>query len=664
MKIAIIDKIGLCYDGYTLNNSGLGGSESAVILIAKNLQRIGLEVTVFNNCIDSKSSEGIFNGVRYVDISKISQYDEKFDIVIVSRTVAPFLESAYQHIISNANLKILWAHDTFIDGDNSVEYLLVEKKIDYVFTLSDFHSSYILNCQHGRRRNFEVLKDKFFQTRNGAVKYIDEVDLSNKDKNKFVYNASATKGLVPLLDHIWPEIKKLIPKASLTVIGGYYRFREDAQPDEQEKTVKSYAGNYKDQSVTFTGVITQEQIAHIIAKSGWMLYPAAFPETFGISSLESLLYKTPIITNNFGALEETAIDGACYKIDYAIEPNVLFVDINKNQQISKFINLVYQAYHDDYKARQKREYCSIVDDIAGWDTVALQWKQFFYAKLEKYLPVDQYQQVEYINEKVRNVFGRVFNTSPIKTYSSFGPQKPIVVISPFYNSWGYIDKCIDSVASQSYDNYRHILICDNSDDLLVASNHIGNLPESIKSKYVLKYRTERYGALRNQVTEIEAIGDPNTIIMLLDGDDWLINNNTIFHYYNQLHSNHDFTYGSCYSLADSLDLIAQEYSLDTRINKSFKKELFPWNVPYTHLRTFKRFLFDNINYNQLKDGNGNFLIEGGDIALFYELIKNTDPYRIKAVKDVLTVYNDLNPLNDYKVNGETQTKNASLILSR
>ena len=45
-----------------------------------------------------------------------------------------------------------------------------------------------------------------FKTRNGAVQHIANVDLSKKDKNHFVYNASATKGMIPLVEDIWPKI--------------------------------------------------------------------------------------------------------------------------------------------------------------------------------------------------------------------------------------------------------------------------------------------------------------------------------------------------------------------------------------------------------------------------------------------------------------------------
>ena len=48
LKVAFIDILGLRYDGDTLTKRGLGGSESAVILMSRELCRLGFDVTVFN----------------------------------------------------------------------------------------------------------------------------------------------------------------------------------------------------------------------------------------------------------------------------------------------------------------------------------------------------------------------------------------------------------------------------------------------------------------------------------------------------------------------------------------------------------------------------------------------------------------------------------------
>jgi glycosyltransferase involved in cell wall biosynthesis len=662
MKLAIIDSLGLCYDGETLSKQGLGGSESAVILMAKELQNIGFEVTVFNNCKDgSNSKAGIYDGVRYIDNADSKSHNENYDIAIVSRTVTPFVSQDWP-FLHTAKKRILWLHDTFIEGDQIMEELAVSGKIDHIFTLSDWHTSYILTCAHGKKRNYEVLKRKIFQTRNGAVCHIPEVDLSKKDPNHFVYNASATKGMIPLVENIWPEIKKRLPQARLSIIGGYYRFREGADPDEQENTVEqlSKRQDLKDLGITFTGVIPQAEIAKILANAWMMLYPGAFPETFGISSLESLLYKTPLMTTRFGALEETAIDLACYHIDYAIEPNSLFPHINKEQQVQKFLQAFFAAYSTPYLHQQKQNYCDVVKNVAGWDTVALQWKQFFYSILGEFLSVDDYRKVSRINNKVARIFGRTSNMPVQKEYQSYGKQRRIVIISPVWNAESYIETNIKSVAAQDYENYVHIIIDDASTDntYIKAKQAIENLSPNAQTKFRLLQNSKNKGAIANQIKGI-AQCKPDDIVMLLDGDDWLINNNTIFHYYNDLYAEgYEFTYGSMWSVVDNIPLIAQDYPTSVKLNRSYREHHFNWKIPYTHLRTClgKHFFTLDVKKFQV---NGEWMKSGADNPLFYELIERVEPEKIYCNREIVCNYNDANPLNDYKIRGDEQNKNAS-----
>ena len=666
MKICIVDKLGLCYDGDTLAKQGLGGSESAVILIANELSNIGFDVTVVNNCIDaSHSKPGTYNGVRYMDNQDAYNHTELYDAVIVSRSISPFLENSNYPFIPTAQKRILWLHDTFIEGDQLVEQLVLSGVIHHIFTLSDFHTNYILNCEHGVRRNFEVLKKYIFQTRNGAVTHIPEVDLNKKDRNHFVFNASATKGLLPLVDRIWPLVKQQIPNAHLTVIGGFYRFREGAEPDQQENIVRNYASrqDLKDLGITFVGVIPQNKIAEILANATMMIYPGAFPETFGISSLESLLYNTPLVTTRFGALEETAFADACFLIDYAIEPNSLFPNINVDSQVQLFVNKVVEVYNNPYLYQQKQNACNAIKDIAGWDSVAEQWRQFLYKITDKFLPVDQYRDVTRINNKVARIFGRAHNMPVTKDYVSFGNQKKIAVISPFWNAENYIERHIRSVAQQDYENYIHILIDDNSDDnsYRVAEHTIYNLPIELQQKFRLLKNKQNKGAIANQLKAIELYTGADDIVILLDGDDWLVTNNTIFHYYNDLyHQGYEFTYGSMWSVVDNIPLIAQPYPLHVKQSKSYRDWLFNWRIPYTHLRTCDSKYFKTLDKNKFKDVNGNWMKSGADNPLFYELIEQVPAEKIFCNSEIVCNYNDANPLNDYKIRGEEQNSNADL----
>jgi glycosyltransferase involved in cell wall biosynthesis len=664
MKIAIIDTLGLCYDGDTLNKRGLGGSESAVILISKELVKLGLDVDVYNNCVDSEAKPGIYDGVKFIDHSAAHQFHEKvYDIVISSRSVNPFFAgNTYAEMCARARYRILWMHDTFCDGDQHIEGMLVSGYLNEVFTLSDWHTMYASTNDHGgQRRMQEVMKHKFWQTRNGTVRWIDEVDVSQKDKDLFVYNASATKGLIPLLKNIWPSVKHHIPTAKLTCIGGFYRFREGAEPDAQEKTVRDLMQDPEiaKLDVTFTGVIPQQEIASILSKANFMLYPADFPETFGISSLESLLYRTPIITSNFGALEETAIEEACYKINYPAVPNSLFPNVDSVSQAENFVRTTVEAYNNPYLHQQKRYACDIVKDVAGWDSVAKEWRQHFFNVFKIPLDVNSYREVSRITDKVARVFKRRnSNDEQRKRYTSYGKQKRMVVISPFYNAQDYVMHCINSVAQQDYDNYLHILIDDASTDnsYRVAQSTIENLPKEIQTKFRLIRNNENVGCIRNQFTGFSMTTDED-VIMLLDGDDWLINNNTIFHYYNDLYQQgYDFTYGSCWSLVDNIPLVAQDYPKEVIQSKTYRNHRFNWIVPYTHLRTFKADLTRSLNPSTFKTSEEEWMKAGADTPLFYELIERSkNPY---AVKEIMINYNDINPLNDYKIKGEEQNRNA------
>jgi glycosyltransferase involved in cell wall biosynthesis len=668
MKIAFIDTLGLTYDGSTLNKRGLGGSESAVIRMAQELVKIGFDVTVFNDCASDDSVPGLYDGVLYQPID-IAIKETGFDICIVSRSVKPYLEN--WSICSAAKHKVLWMHDTFCEGDNDIETLIGLGRIDEIFTLSDWHTAYVTHADHGKRRNFDILKNYIFMTRNGIGNMNPGwIDVRDKDPNLFVFNASVTKGMVPLVKQIWPKVKQHLPNAKLTIVGGYYKFREAAGPDQQEKDwtemMMQYGGD-----IHFTGVITQQEISEILRKASYMIYPVGFPETFGISTLEALAHNVPIITCRFGALEETAIDIASYKIPYPVEPNWALPWLNQDIQVDIFVDTVIAAYNNKYLHQQKMYACNQVKDICTWDTIALQWKQHLYHKLGEYLPVEEYRKVTKINTKVRKVFNRRFLNKD-EMVEPVTKQNDICIITPVYNAEKYIAQCIKSVAQQNYDNYAMYIIDDCSTDntVEVAQEAIDNLPVDIRYNFQLIHNIENNGAVFNQITTLEdGCCTRNDIVMLLDGDDWLINDPTLFHKYNNLYNEGaEFTYGSCWSIVDNIPLISQEYPPEVKVNKTYRDYKFNWNMPYTHLRTFKASLMHDFlekhGHKPFQDAEGNWLKAGGDTAVFYAMIEAADPEKVICIPEIVYHYNDANPLNDYKVNAEEQNKTAAKVLNK
>jgi glycosyltransferase involved in cell wall biosynthesis len=668
MKIAFIDTLGLTYDGSTLNKRGLGGSESAVIRMAQELAKIGFDVTVYNDCESDDSVPGVYDGVAYLPVSNANKLSSQYhDICIVSRSIKPIAED--WSVVVNSKHVCLWMHDTFCEGDNQIEYLINQGKLQEIFTLTDWHTGYVTHCNHGVRRNFDILKNHIFQTRNGIGNMNpDWIDIRDKDPNLFVFNASVTKGMVPLVKQIWPEVKRHIPDAKLKIVGGYYKFREAAGPDQQQKDVTELMMQYGG-DIEFTGIITQQEISDILRKASYMIYPVGFPETFGISTLEALAHNVPLITCRFGALEETAIDLASWKINYPVEPNWALPWLNQDQQVKIFVDKVVEAYNTPYLHQQKMYACNQVKDICTWDTVALQWKQHLYKKLGEYMPIDQYRKTQKINSKVRKVFNRRFMNIEEFYVPHQSNHNWIYVITPVYNAEKYIKRCMESVVSQDYNNYHMFIVDDASTDNTrqVIDEYLKSLPEDLRSKISVETNKENMGAVYNQINTISHECG-NGIVMLLDGDDWLVNDPNIFHTYNQVYNDGaEFTYGSCWSVVDNIPLISQEYPPEVKANKTYRNYKFNWNMPYTHLRTFRSYLMHNFLhdycYSPFKDDNDNWLRAGGDTAVFYAMIEYADPDKVICIPDIMYNYNDANPLNDYKVNAEEQNKTAEQVIS-
>jgi len=537
MKLAIIDIIGLPYNAETVLKRGLGGSESATIFVAKNLVSIGVDVTVYNNCDVDDEVPGEFDGVSYRPISDLFKDDvPDYDVIVSSRTVIPFCNDTqleeiddarthrfmgkdlYNRVICRAQKRVLWLHDTFCLNDELVEPLTVQGMITDIFTLTDWHNNYIATCNHrGTQRNGDVIKKNLFVTRNGVNIYGD-TDIDSKHKNLFVYNASVTKGLKPLVEHIWPKIKQLIPSAKLKVIGGFYRFSKEHGPDQQEQdwVEMTKDAKHKNNDIEFLGVISQTEIAEIYKKAHATIHPGDFPESFGISTLESLAYNTPVICANYGGLEEVGVDDACYKVNYPAVATWAHPWLDVEHEHDCYANAAYDSWMQPLLHHEKQLYCNELKPWIGWDIVALQWKQKFYKDLDKYLPLDEYRKVTRANSKLHKLFDRRWHNECETLQYKAHQQRKFVIISDST----FCKDIYESVSCQDYDNWE-----------LIFTNDFPFL-HGIKDPRVT------YCETRQKADVIRLMGEMDSIIMLIE-DRRLVNDPNILHEINNMYVEDD-----------------------------------------------------------------------------------------------------------------------------
>ena len=82
----------------------------------------------------------------------------------------------------------------------------------------------------------------------------------------------------------------------------------------------------------------------------------------------------------------------------------------------------------------------------------------------------------------------------------------------------------------------------------------------------------------------------------------------------------------------------------------------PWVT--SHLRTFKRGLWRFIKDEDMKDTTGKYYSMAWDMAIMYPLLEMAGLQKIKFIDRIMYVYNDVNPLNDFRKNVNNQILTA------
>ena len=237
---------------------------------------------------------------------------------------------------------------------------------------------------------------------------------------------------------------------------------------------------------------------------------------------------------------------------------------------------------------------------------------------------------------------------------------------PVYNADKWIGGCLQSIVSQNYDNYKVIVIDDHSGDCTW---------DIIKEFDVMAYRNyQRVGSGLANIAQGIYRGSDNKddIIVTVDGDDCLVDNG-VLSYLNKVYQQDIWmTYGSFLPLSKRYKNTCQDLSYTHTFDDN-GEHLYSHLTPSTyrksgvwvtsHLRTFKRWLWDKIDDNDLRDENGDYFRMGWDLAFMYPMIEMAGSH-LKFIDKVLYMYNDLNPNSDGIIDPQMQIKAGKYIQSK
>jgi glycosyltransferase involved in cell wall biosynthesis len=371
-KLHIIIWTGPSWEQWTpdaITTTGIGGSETAAICLARELVKLGHRVTALADCGYEKA--GFYDGVQYVHFQDAVDNPQRFacDIYVVSRQ---------PHAV-NINIPrkatYIWAHDIHV-GEPSSALETILRKVDKFFCLSNWHKGFFL-------QTYPFLNPKdVIVTANG-------LDLAHYQKepikvgNRLIYASSPDRGLERLLQ-LFPKIREQVPDAELHIFYGFYNWKKMAQQAnnriELEKIARFEAliEAQKDKGVTYHGRVPEPQLAKEFAKAKVWAYPSWFTETYCITALMAQASGCIPVTTELGALPETVSHG------FIIKPPITSPEYER--AFIKRVVCILKNEKNDPRERPAEEYATAGRAYtlakSGWDKIALDWQKHFTTLLE------------------------------------------------------------------------------------------------------------------------------------------------------------------------------------------------------------------------------------------------------------------------------------------
>lgn len=209
-----------------------------------------------------------------------------------------------------------------------------------------------------------------------------------------------------------------------------------------------------------------------------------------------------------------------------------------------------------------------------------------------------------------------------------------------WNAEKYIKNCIKTLKSQSDKDFKVFIIDDVSTDntVEITKSLIDN-----DNRFNLVINSEKKFKLKNLDELITTFNDED-IVIELDGDDFLLSTDVV--------SNIRDIY------SDGQVWLTNGSFMYTNGNSGFSSKCNPDTVRkdvfrFSHLRTWKTFLWKSIPKNYLKDDNGEYFKSAADVAYTFSLLELAGEENYRFLPKLYYVYNEQSPYNDHKPGSAT-----------
>lgn len=354
------------WSGSTILTTGVGGSETYIIEMARYIQKAGqFQTMVF--CNTPHGSEEIFENTIY---KPLSSYYEFINTVYVNTCIisrySEYLPVTFKGFSENVYLVV---HDLTPSG----VVIPMDKKLKNVFCLTEWHAGYFASM-------FALLKPItvfFYYGIDGRFKHVDMV---RKVKHKFIYSSFPNRGLLQLLQ-MWSTIIERVPTCTLHIYSDVYnKWSNDVEPTKMQQ-IRDLLASLSDAKygIYYHGWVSKSELSEAWLTADIWFYPCTFMETFCLTALEAASSNTFVVTNDLAALQNTVGDRGC----------VIPGDATTTEWQQEALEKLFHYLIEDLDGKEKQH---LLERNSAWATT-LSWESQAKTLVDTYIA--PHMQIEY-----------------------------------------------------------------------------------------------------------------------------------------------------------------------------------------------------------------------------------------------------------------------------
>jgi glycosyltransferase involved in cell wall biosynthesis len=292
MRILFFPSECCAFHGLTLEERPLGGTETAIIHLSNELQRVGHEVYVVTEVYDPPETP-----VVYLRPEKCNSLGP-IDILVACR--------GWRSLLLPFKYKkcFFWTGDSFdnlhnfgIGDGRFIEY------VDGLFAVSQWHAQTLCETSGFPAEKTCIL-------RNGVI--LDNFQgQEQRHRKRLIYTSTPSRGMI-YLPKIYSELKSRHPDLELWVFSSFDVYVRQWLPYQEGDFDKRYESCFEElrrlPDCHVHGSILQKQLAREFMKSAILAYPSNFEETSCITAMEAQAAGCVVVSSHLAALPETVGD--------------------------------------------------------------------------------------------------------------------------------------------------------------------------------------------------------------------------------------------------------------------------------------------------------------------------------------------------------------------